>query len=137
MSEENIKPNPAPAPAPTIERSTDFHSYYANNILFESTAWDMKLTFGHIDNASVTPLLIKNDCSVTIPWPQAKLALFWLRLHVEGAEAEVGVKIPIRKDLLPGELPEHLPGLAQENDPRVKMFREIYNKLRAEFLKTL
>jgi len=130
MSDATPKPIPTEAPS-AAERSTDFRTYYANNILFESTAWDMKLTFGHIDRATA-PLLVMNDCSVTIPWPQAKLALFWLRLHVEMAEAEIEGKIPIRKDLLPLELPETLSGL---DEVAAQRFREVYQRIRAEFLK--
>jgi hypothetical protein len=123
-------------PQTVVERAPNFTNFYANNIYYESTAWDMKFTFGHVDQATA-PVVVKNDCAVTIPWPQAKLALFWLRLHVELAEAEVGVKIPIRKDLLPAELPEKFPEPAQESDPKLKLFRDVYNKLRAEFLTTV
>ncbi|MGB8412389.1 MAG: hypothetical protein WCE23_06140 [Candidatus Binatus sp.] len=123
-------------PQTVVERAPNFTNFYANNIYYESTAWDMKFTFGHVDQATA-PVVVKNDIAVTIPWPQAKLALFWLRLHVELAEAEVGVKIPIRKDLLPAELPENFPEPAQESDPKLKLFRDVYNKLRAEFLTTV
>jgi hypothetical protein len=123
-------------PQQVFERAPNFSTHYANNIYFESTAWDMKLTFGHIDQATGT-IVIKHDFAVTIPWPQAKLALFWLRLHVELGEAEVGVKIPIRRDLLPAELPEKFPEPADEGDQKMKLFRETYNRLRAEFLSTL
>jgi len=124
----------APKPAPQVDRAPDFTTRYANNIYFESTAWDMKLTFGHVEQAT-DPVVITHDFAVTIPWPQVKLALFWLRLHVELAESEIGVKIPIRKDLIPAELTELEP--QQEDDPALIRFREIYDKLRIEFLATL
>ncbi|MFZ1887297.1 MAG: hypothetical protein WAU33_04645 [Candidatus Binataceae bacterium] len=126
----------APPSSQTIERAADFTVRYANNIYFESTAWDIKLTFGHIEQA-IDPVVVKHDFAVTIPWPQAKLALFWLRLHVEMAEAEVGVKIPIRKDVLPAELPEEFPEPLNKDVSAAKRFREIYEKLRREFLATL
>jgi len=113
-----------------FERASDFTTRYANNINFESTAWDMKITFGHVERAT-DPVVIRHDFAVTIPWPQAKLALFWLRLHVETTEAEVGAKIPIRKDLIPPELPQVD---AQKEDAAMKQFREIYERLRTEFL---
>ncbi len=124
----------SPAPQPQIDRASDFTTRYANNLYFESTAWDMKITFGHVEQAT-GPIIIKHDFAVTIPWPQAKLALFWLRLHVETAEAEVATKIPIRKDLIPVELPK--PDAGQEDDPRMERFREIYDRLRREFIATL
>ncbi len=134
MTDSTPKTEPA-APA-SVERATDFRTYYANNLYIESTAWDLKLTFGHLDRATA-PLLTKNDCSVTIPWPQAKLALFWIGLHVEMAEGEVGQKIPIRKDLLPQPLPDKLPDAVEADTAGAQRFREIYDKLRAEFLKTV
>jgi hypothetical protein len=125
----------SPNPQPEVERSPDYRAYYANNINFESTAWDMKLTFGHLDMVTA-PIKVKNDCSITIPWPQAKFALFWLRLHVESAEAEVGAKIPIRKDLWPVEFPNGPPD-SQADPVKFQQLREIYERLREEFLKTL
>ncbi len=132
MTEPTEKPNP---PA-SVERAADFRTYYANNVYIESTAWDLKITFGHLDRATA-PLLVKNECSVTLPWPQAKLALFWIALHVEMAEAEVGQKIPVRKDLWPQELPEKLPDNIEADAAGAQRFRKIYNKLREEFLKTV
>jgi hypothetical protein len=125
-----------PTSKPAVERSTDFPTYYSNNIVYESTAWDIKLTFGHIEQATA-PVLTRNDCSVTIPWPLAKLLLFWIRLHVESAEVEIAGKIPIRKDLLPPELPDRLPEELEADPANAKRFREIYERLRADFLKTV
>jgi hypothetical protein len=124
---------PKPPASQQVEKAADFTTKYANNIYFESTAWDVKLTFGHVEHTA-DPFVIKHDFAVTIPWPQAKLTLFWLRLHVELAEAEIGMKIPIRKDLLPAELPQ--PESGQE-DPAMKTFREIYERVRTEFLATV
>jgi hypothetical protein len=129
MNDETQKP----AATQQVERAADFTTRYANNVYFESTAWDIKLTFGHVEQAT-DPVVIKHDFAVTIPWPQAKLTLFWLRLHVETAEAEIGAKIPIRKDLLPAELPKSESG---QDDPTMKKFREIYERLRTEFLATV
>lgn len=122
------------APQQLVERSNDFTDRYANNINFESTAWDLRLTFGHIDQAT-NQLVVKQDFAVTIPWPQAKLALFYLRLHVETAEAELGVKIPIRKDLIPPEV-LNLEGM-QDTDPATIRLRALWGKIRAEFLAML
>jgi len=121
-------------PEQTFTRADDFSISYSNSILFESTAWDLRLTFGHIDQATGT-VTVKQDRAVTIPWPQAKLAIFWLRVHVAAAEAEVGTKIPIRKDLIPQELPPPMP--EQANDPSTVRFRELYEKIRSEFIDSL
>jgi len=115
------------------ERTEDFRSLYANSVLYEASAWDLKLIFGQLDQASGRAI-VKQNVAVTIPWPQAKLALFWLRFQVEIAEATVGTKIPIRKDLLPIEAPPLTP--EEESDPATKQAREIYMRLREEFLAT-
>ena len=123
-----------PTAQPKIERADDFTTRYANNIYFESTAWDLKITFGHVEQAT-GQVVIRHDFAVTIPWPQAKLAIFWLRLHVEAAEAEVGAKIPIRKDLIPADLPPPEP--TEDDDPALRRFRETYERLRKEFVATI
>jgi hypothetical protein len=134
MTDIDKSPKSPASPPPQFERAPDFTTKYANNLYFESTAWDMKITFGHVEQATGA-VVIRHDFAVTIPWPQAKLALFWLRLHVETAEDEVGTKIPIRKDLIPVELLQ--PDAQAENDPAMKRFREIYERLRREFIATL
>lgn len=120
---------------PTIpqqfERTDDFRDLYANNVIFEQSAWDLKLIFGTIDQSSGTTT-IKQQLAVTIPWPQAKLALFWLRFQIEAAEIGFEAKIPIRRELLPAEWPQL--SEEEEQNPETKKLGELYTKLRAEFL---
>lgn len=124
--------NPAQESTSAIqfERIDDFASSYANNVNYEQTAWDLKLIFGQVDGN-----VVRQHLAVTIPWPQAKLAAFWLRVQVESAEAYVGAKIPIRKDLIPAELPSLTP--EQEKDPAWRAFYELYSKAREDFIATL
>src|SRR5208283_935789 len=82
------------------ERTTDFLNTYANNAYFESSAWDFRIIFGQLDQSSLPEPAIKQNVAITIPWAQAKLALYWIRLHVEANEIQNG-KILIRADLLP------------------------------------
>ena len=96
-----------------VERTQNFVSTYANNAIFEASAWDLKIIFGQLDQASGIAE-IKQHLAVTIPWAQAKLLLYWLRVQVEVVELESG-KIQIRKDLIPPEPPALTP--EQENDP--------------------
>lgn len=117
-----------------FKRSEDFTTSYANNIFLEASAWDLKLVFGQLDQGPEGSV-VKQHLAVTIPWPQAKLALFWLRLQVEIAEAAVGSKIPIRKDLLPVEPPPLT--AEQEKDPATKQSYDLYVKLREEFIASL
>jgi hypothetical protein len=131
----------ATTPPLKYERTEQFVSSYANSLILESTAWDIKLIFGLVEQVAGTmpaEAVVKQHLAVTIPWSHAKLALFWLRLQVEAAEASVKAKIPIRSDLLPPEVSQ-LPRLTpeQENDPSVKEFRELYRRIREEFLASL
>jgi hypothetical protein len=124
------------ATSPTLQfkRTENFSSTYANSIIFDSTAWDLRMIFGQLDQEAGVAVA-KQHLAVTIPWPQAKLMLFWLRLQVEAAELAVGIKIPIRRDLLPQEPPDLTP--EQENALGAKEIRELYLKLREEFLRTI
>jgi hypothetical protein len=128
MSDETTVRSPTtPVPA----RTGDFISVYANNAFFESSAWDLKIIFGQLDQSSGEPI-VRQNIAVTVPWAQAKLALYWMRIHIEGIELQQGGKIPIRKDLLPPEIPALTP--EQENDPVARKFYEFARKFREEFI---
>ncbi len=122
-------------PSPTLqyERTENFTSVYANNALFQPSAWDLKIIFGQLDQASGKDI-VKQQVAVTIPWAQAKLALYYLRLQVEAMEIQSG-KIPIRGDLIPPEPPPLTP--EQEGIPGSKKILEIIQKLREEFIASL
>jgi hypothetical protein len=127
----------APSSSPQFVRTDEFSYHYANSIVYESTAWDLKIIFGQFEQTSFNPPtgVVKQRLAVTVPWPQAKLALFWLRVQVEAAELAVNAKIPIRPDLLPAELPALT--AEEEKDPRAPEFHELYRRLREEFLASL
>ena len=120
------------SPSPSVgqyARTENFISTYANSVMFESNAWDLKIIFGQIDTGD----LIKQHLAVSIPWAQAKLMLYWLRLQVEMMESTVG-KIPIRKDLIP---PEPVPPPEEANKPETKKLLELIQKYREEFIASL
>jgi hypothetical protein len=117
----------------TNQGSGDPIAVYANNVYFESSAWDLKIIFGQIDQSTGT-VTVKQKVAVTIPWTQAKLTLFWLRVQVELIERQSG-KIAIRNDLVPPEWPAPTGG--QKDDPDAIAFFELYNRARDEFLKTI
>jgi hypothetical protein len=126
------KPTP-PQNLLQYERTDDFISTYANNAFFEGSAWDLKIIFGQLDQSGAQAV-IKQNLAVTIPWAQAKLALYYLRLQIEAIEIQSG-KITIRNDLLPPEPPPLTP--EEEAIPRSKEIRDLVLKLREEFLATL
>jgi hypothetical protein len=115
------------------ERVDNFISTYANNAFFEGSAWDLKIIFGQLDQ-SEDKTVIKQNVAVTVPWAQAKLALYYLRLQVEAMEIQSG-KIVIRSDLVPPEPPPLTP--EQEKMPGSQEIRELVLRLREEFLASL
>lgn len=114
-------------------RANDFFETYANQATYESSVWDLKIIFGQLDQSSGAGR-VKQTLAVTIPWTQAKLAVFSLKLLVTGMELQNG-KIQIRPDLLPVEAPALTPD--QENDPLARATHEAYKRLREEFLREL
>lgn len=121
-------------PSIRAERTDNFFATYANSVMFEPTAWDLKFIFGQIEQASDGGTIVKQHLAVSVSWPQIKLALFWLRMQVEAMEEQSG-KIAIRKDVLPPEPPPLTP--EQAKDPVAKKFYESYIKAREEFLASL
>ncbi|MGB9381985.1 hypothetical protein [Candidatus Binatus sp.] len=115
------------------ERAENFISTYANNIWYESSAWDLKLIFGQLDQSG-SKAAVKQNVAVTIPWAQAKLTLYYLRVQIEAMEVQSG-KIAIRKDLIPPEPPPLTP--EQEAIPGGKELRDLILKLRQEFIANL
>lgn len=125
--------NEAKSSPPTgvhFERTSDFTSTYANNVVLEASAWDLKMIFGQLDQ-SKEPNLVKQHLAVTIPWTQAKLLLFFLHVHVKAEELQDG-KIHIRPDIRPTEIPP--PTEDQMKNPSFMEFYEFAKKLREEFI---
>ena len=68
-------------------------SVYANNVRFESTAWDLRIYFGQLVPGG--KLEVKPHTDVTLSWTQAKLMSFYLQVNIELYEAENGrIRIP-------------------------------------------
>ncbi len=127
---ESSKPaTPQPQPLRN-ERSEDFISVYANNVMFESSAFDLRLIYGQIDQAAG---VVDQHTGVTIPWVVAKLGLHFLNTQVAAHEIVYG-KIAIPKELFPLEPPPPPKELSQ--NPLVQQVYEALKKLREEFIKT-
>src|SRR5271156_965566 len=110
---------------PKREHAENFEAVYANYAYFEPTAWDFKIIFGNVENVSGQDV-VKERVAVTIPWAQAKLAVYFLTAHVKAAELQIG-KIGIRKDALPAEFQSLTPD--EEADPTRREFHEFVTKL--------
>lgn len=110
------------------ERSEDYASVYANNVTLEPSVWDLKLTFGELDQGVGT---ISQHTAVTIPWTVAKLFYFLLKTQIVAHEMQNG-KIRIPNDLMPPEFP--VPAENIKDNPVVQRTYERLIKLREEFL---
>lgn len=118
-----------------FKRLEDFTSLHANHVYIESSAWDLRLIFGELDQGipgQATPgkEVIEQHTAISIPWPQAKLFSHILRVHIAAAELENG-KIPIPSRVIPPEAT--LPPNMEDNDV-ARAIRELANKMRAEFI---
>jgi len=106
---------------------------YANNVYFEHSVWDLKLIFGQLDQRE-GKLIVKQHTAITLPWAQVKILSYWLRGHVEAYEFANG-RIPIPSSVIPPELPP--PTDEQKSDPNTEKVFEIFNRLRAEFVRDI
>lgn len=117
-----------------LRRDRDFISRYANNIQLEGSAFDLKLIFGLLDQSGVArggSLAVDQHTSISLSWPEAKLLIFFLRLHVAGHEKENGkIKIPI--GALPAEPPATPP--PPFDNPQGRVAFDLIRKLRAELI---
>lgn len=87
---------------PGFERVEDFYTDYANNVYLESSAWDLKLIFGQLDQ-STNPVTTEQRAAITIPWSQAKILNYFLGIHIRAHEMDTGARITIPKNVIPPE----------------------------------
>lgn len=115
-------------------RGHEFVSRYANNVQLESSAFDLKLVFGLLDQSGAQNLetpSVDQHTAMSLSWTEVKLLIFFLQLHLAGYEAENGkVKVPIAA--LPPEPPSVLP--AQFDTPQGRQGIELIRQMRAQFL---
>ena len=118
--------------APT-QREEIFRAEYANNIRLEPTVYDLKVIFGETDLSSGAEI-VKQHTAITIPWALVKVGLYLLEVNLEVHEFLNG-KVIVPPSQIPAPSgpipPEH------QNDPNAPKVREIAEKIRQEFLKTL
>lgn len=126
------------SPQSSIENKTiraeGFRTYYANNVIVEANAWDMKLVFGQFDEIDGKSAL-KQQLAVSIPFGLAKLALYWIEAQIIANEIETGRRIGLRESVLPPPVPDLSPG--HEKDPNLVKYREAMLQLRERFIASL
>ncbi len=121
--------NPEQPTQLTNKRSDDFVSAYANNVAFEQSAWDLKLTFGQLDQAAG---VIDQHTAISIPWNMAKLVLYHIECQITAHEIIYG-KIRIAPDLIPPE-PPAVPPKLKDNEQINRVHQEL-SRIRDEFIK--
>lgn len=121
------------APQGQILRTEDFVTQYSNHVLLEQSAFDLKLTFGIIDQRK-TPADIEQHTAIILSWPEAKLLLYWIQINVALFEKENG-KIKIPTNALPPEVSDPPPD--PFNTPEGRAAFDVMRKMRADFLANL
>jgi hypothetical protein len=115
----------------TFLRSEEFSEDYANNVVFEVSAWDFKLIFGQVDQ-SEGKVKIAQHTAITLPWQQAKLLSYWIRAHVEAHELVNG-EIPMPDSIIPPEVSVPSEELKKQ-DANVEAVYGLFNRIREELV---
>jgi hypothetical protein len=110
---ESVEAPTTPKSNIQFTKAEDFLTDYANHSLLESSNWDLKITFGHLEQ-SLGPNQVVQSTAITLPWAQAKVLHYFLTLHLIGHEAEYG-RLVIPSGII-GEFPlkEAPPGMNKE-----------------------
>jgi len=106
-----------------------FFEGYANNVVFESSAWDLRLIFGKLDQ-SKGPNTVVQHSAITLPWSQVKAGIYLLQLHLAFHEAVNG-KVYVPKGIINPPVP---PTEDQEKTlPHAREVFEFVQKLFKQF----
>jgi hypothetical protein len=111
-------------------RSEEFQSKYANNVFLQSTAWDLTMNFGEVDQ-TIGPNTVIQHTGVTLPWPQVKILQYYLQVHLAAHELDHG-RITIPKGVIvdiPAPTKEQI-----KEYPNAVQLHNIWSKLHDDFL---
>jgi hypothetical protein len=117
-----------------FQRAEDFRSFYANSVLTDANAWDVKLIFGQIDEVD-NERAIKQNVAVSMSFGLAKLTLYWIEAAIIAHEIETGRRVGIRDNVLPPPLTPLSP--EQEKVPDLVKYQEAMKQLRDKFIASL
>jgi hypothetical protein len=98
-------------------RADDFSAQYANNVFYETSLWDMKLIFGQLDQKLGSNVVVQHG-SITIPWPQVKMMLYFIQANLSSHEARNG-RVILQPGLI-SPVPEKVPPAFANNPKEVK-----------------
>ena len=120
---EQKTPNPKPS------QTDSFDEVYANNSRFEPSVWDLKLIFGQLAQHEAGP---GEDwhTAVTVPWIQAKLLSYYLRLNLAYHEHQHGpfnVPSAVSPQLVDPPTEEQL-----RSDPKLLELYKVHKRIHEE-----
>jgi hypothetical protein len=99
---DKFMPDEKPTSDQTMQfkRAEDFVSAYANNVFFETSVFDIKLTFGELCQPYKEQPYIEQHTSISLPWLQAKIACLLWAINIAAHEKKYGI-ITIPEGVLP------------------------------------
>jgi hypothetical protein len=102
---------------------------YADNAFFETSVWDLKVIFGQLEQHT-GKVNIDWHTAVTMPWLQAKLLSYYLRVNLAAYELAHGnIKVPSNVQPPTPEPPQEEP---VASDPTASALYEAAKRLHAE-----
>src|ERR1700683_826897 len=92
------------SPNSFFTRHENFESWYANNVQFHPSEWDLKLIFGELDwpPDAKGRVVVQQHTAISMSWRQAKILNYFLSLQIEFHESQMG-KIGIPQSIMPPE----------------------------------
>jgi len=115
------------------QRAADFTFRYSNNVQYEPSIWDLKLTFGQTDQTTTPPTVIQHT-AITLSWPEVKVLAYFLRSCLAGHEAQIGKIVMVPDTILP--IPEEPPQTISPSQRAAwKNVFDAMNKIYDEFMR--
>jgi hypothetical protein len=110
-------------------KQKSFRTAYANNTRFEWSVWDLKIFFGELEQHTGTSE-VDWHTAITIPWMQAKILDYYLRLNIAYLEHYHG---PLKvSPLVVPSLREPPSEEMATSDPGAMELWEAYKKIHEE-----
>ena len=116
--------------SPQFMRHENYETWYANNVQYHPSEWDLKLVFGELDSRDGN-VIIQQHTAISVAWLQAKIMHYFLTVQLGVFEMGHG-KIPVPTSVAPIEPTPPTGEMA--NDPFAKRVYEYIKKAREEFM---
>ena len=112
-----------------VVAARDLKTAYANNVRFEQSVWDLKMTFGQLAQ-NTGKADIDWHTAVTMPWMATKILEYYLRLNIAYYEKVYGPLQVQPRVIPPLQDPPTKEQLAA--DPKTIGLYETYKKIHEE-----